>query len=152
MTQKEKVLEMLQNAGSDGVSNVEFVEAGIQRYGAHLKQLKEEGWNYEKVSIESAGKSKVYLYLLNPTEERWKRLQDQSTERDVELEDESTVDRVFEVLRDGNWHMNSELTTDIGVLRLGPVIMAIENRGYLIVNERVGGKDGSFRYRIIQGL
>ena len=43
MTKKEKVLSMLQAAGDRGVTNRELNEAGVYRYSARIKELRDEG-------------------------------------------------------------------------------------------------------------
>lgn len=43
MTKKEKVLSMLEVAGDRGVTNRELNDAGIFRYSARIKELRDEG-------------------------------------------------------------------------------------------------------------
>jgi len=43
MTKKEKVLSMLQAAGDRGVTNRELNDAGVYRYSARIKELRDEG-------------------------------------------------------------------------------------------------------------
>ena len=51
MTKKEKVLSMLEAAGDRGVTNRELNEAGIYRYSARIKELRDEGKTIDTVRI-----------------------------------------------------------------------------------------------------
>lgn len=51
MTKREQVLSMLKAAGDRGVTNRELNEAGIYRYSARIKELRDEGVDVETVRI-----------------------------------------------------------------------------------------------------
>ena len=51
MTKKEQVLAMLQAAGDRGVTNRELNEAGIYRYSARIKELRDEGTEVDTIRI-----------------------------------------------------------------------------------------------------
>lgn len=51
MTKKERVLSMLESAGDRGVTNREFNEAGIYRYSARIKELRDEGKIVDTIRI-----------------------------------------------------------------------------------------------------
>ena len=51
MTKKEQVLSMLEAAGERGVTNRQFTEAGIYRYSARIKELRDEGTNVDTIRI-----------------------------------------------------------------------------------------------------
>jgi len=58
-TQKERVLELLQNYGSEGVSALEMLRFGIYRAAARISELREEGWTIH--TINEHGKTAVYV-------------------------------------------------------------------------------------------
>ena len=45
MTQNERVLKMLQEAGDRGLTNHDFLDARISRFGARLDDLRRQGWD-----------------------------------------------------------------------------------------------------------
>lgn len=51
MTKKEQVLSMLKAAGDRGVTNRELNEAGIYRYSARIKELRDEGVEVDTIRI-----------------------------------------------------------------------------------------------------
>ena len=51
MTKKEQVLSMLEAAGDRGVTNRELNDAGIYRYSARIKELRDEGKTIDTVRI-----------------------------------------------------------------------------------------------------
>ena len=51
MTKKEQVLSMLKAAGDRGVTNRELNEAGIYRYSARIKELRDEGTEVDTIRI-----------------------------------------------------------------------------------------------------
>lgn len=51
MTKKEQVLSMLRAAGDRGVTNRELNEAGIYRYSARIKELRDEGTEVDTIRI-----------------------------------------------------------------------------------------------------
>lgn len=42
---------MLKKAGEDGVTNTDFVDAGVYRYSARIKELRDEGVDVESIQI-----------------------------------------------------------------------------------------------------
>ncbi len=48
ITQEGRALKMLRAAGLRGVANHEFARAGLLRYGAFLKNLRDEGYKITK--------------------------------------------------------------------------------------------------------
>ena len=64
MNQHERILEMLENAGEDGVINYHFVHRHILRYSARIKELRKEGYN---ISTQYVTKG-VYRYILDEDE------------------------------------------------------------------------------------
>jgi hypothetical protein len=57
MTQKQDVLRMLDQARVDrrGVTNGQFVEAGIVRYGARIEELRKAGYRIAKQRLSAGG-------------------------------------------------------------------------------------------------
>jgi hypothetical protein len=51
MTKKEQVLSMLEAAGPEGVTNRQFTEAGIYRYSARIKEIRDEGTDVDTIRI-----------------------------------------------------------------------------------------------------
>jgi hypothetical protein len=51
MTQRERVYTMLEQAGREGVTNGQFVDAHILRYSARIKELRDIGHRIEKHRI-----------------------------------------------------------------------------------------------------
>lgn len=58
MTQREKVLDLLERAGSEGVTNGQFADENILRYGARLKELREAGYD---ISTHGSGGTRTYV-------------------------------------------------------------------------------------------
>ena len=58
-TQKERVLEMLQNYGPEGVSALEMLRFGIYRAAARVSELREDGWTIH--TINEHGKTATYV-------------------------------------------------------------------------------------------
>jgi len=67
MTKKEKVLSMLEAAGDRGVTNRELNDAGIFRYSARIKELRDEGKEILTTRIKG-GLFKFRLATRLPTE------------------------------------------------------------------------------------
>jgi hypothetical protein len=59
VTQREKALEMLTEAGDAGVTNGEFAANRILRFGARLKELRDEGYE-----ISTYGTNGTVRYVL----------------------------------------------------------------------------------------
>ena len=66
LTQTEKVLHMLRRAGSHGVTNAEFANHHILRYGAFLKDLRDDGHNIHthRDLLPNGKVTNVYRYIL----------------------------------------------------------------------------------------
>lgn len=52
MTKKQKTLELLRQAGEDGVDNRALVQAGVWRYSARIKELRDAGYNIRTERLE----------------------------------------------------------------------------------------------------
>jgi hypothetical protein len=63
VTQREKALEMLTEAGDAGVTNGEFAANRILRFGARLKELRDEGYE-----ISTYGTNGTVRYVLQNVE------------------------------------------------------------------------------------
>lgn len=66
LTQAERCLKMLRRAGSHGVDNHQFARVGILRYGAYLKDLRDDGYTIttERRKLKNGKASNVYVYTL----------------------------------------------------------------------------------------
>lgn len=52
LTKKQLTLNLLRSAGDTGVDNRELNHAGIWRYSARIKELRDEGYNIRTVRLE----------------------------------------------------------------------------------------------------
>ena len=62
MSQRERVYTMLEQAGREGVTNGQFVDAQILRYSARIKELRDAGHRIEKHRITDG----TFRYQLQP--------------------------------------------------------------------------------------
>lgn len=65
-TQEGRVLKMLHDAGSRGVTNFQFANARILRYGGYIHELRNEGHNIltERDRLPNGKVSNVWRYTL----------------------------------------------------------------------------------------
>lgn len=62
---RDKVLRMLQDAGSRGVTTGEFCAAYIERFSARILELRSERYGGYDIRTERLGRS-TFRYVLNP--------------------------------------------------------------------------------------
>ena len=65
MTQRERVYTMLEQAGREGVTNGQFVDAHILRDSARIKELRDAGHRIEKHRITDG----TFRYTLHPAKQ-----------------------------------------------------------------------------------
>jgi hypothetical protein len=65
VSQREKVLTMLEQAGTDGVTNGQFVNVSILRYSARIKELRDAGHRIEKHRVTDG----TFRYTLYPAKQ-----------------------------------------------------------------------------------
>lgn len=67
LSQNDRVLKMLREAGSKGVRNHQFPENRILRYSARINDLRKEGYNIycERVLLPNGRSTGVFKYYLN---------------------------------------------------------------------------------------
>jgi hypothetical protein len=63
MTQRDRVLSLLEQAGPEGVTNAQFAQERILRYAARLKELRDEGYE-----ISTYGTNGTVRYVLENVE------------------------------------------------------------------------------------
>ena len=59
VTQKTKVLSLLQARGEEGMSAIEMLRFGIYRVASRVSELRQEGWSIETQN--EHGKTAVYV-------------------------------------------------------------------------------------------
>lgn len=66
ISQSEKIIKLLRQAGSKGVANYKFPEARILRYSSRIRELRQDGFNIycERQSINGRATG-VWMYYLN---------------------------------------------------------------------------------------
>jgi len=149
-TQTQKVFSMLRNAGGRGVSNLEFNEAGIQRYGGYVHALGKQGHTIYTFHI----KGTVFMYSLHATipAERFRELSGAAIHRRVELNEEPLTERALELLATQEWVITLEFT-QAGILRLGPLIKHLrDDLGHEIESQRISDdpdEDTGWRYKLL---
>ena len=66
MSQVSKALKMLEKAGKHGVHNYDFANAQMLRYGAYIKDLRDDGYTIitERVKLPNGRSTNVWRYTL----------------------------------------------------------------------------------------
>jgi Helix-turn-helix domain len=64
-TQRQIVLEMLEEAGDRGLHSFEFIQARIPRVAARVCELRSEGWGIESEREALHGSAEGVRYVLN---------------------------------------------------------------------------------------
>lgn len=49
-TQRQKIIQMLMDAGQDGVTNTEMSKVSL-RYGGHINEMGRQGYKYTKINL-----------------------------------------------------------------------------------------------------
>lgn len=79
-----KALGMLKKATFNGVTDLEFRQAGVYDYLEHLATLRSRGWEIKTYSI-NGKKSQITLYLLGPSKTRLDNIKSYADSHDYEL-------------------------------------------------------------------
>jgi RNA binding exosome subunit len=110
ITQKQKIINALRLAGSEGVTNAELSKISL-RYGGHLGNLYRQGYKILKYNLDGGLYKYVliaepadYKYFKNAQEEILEAMAEKHTEEVAKDLEEMLDEKYFHIIRKSGWY------------------------------------------------
>jgi hypothetical protein len=110
ITQRQKIIAALQDAGFEGMTNVELSKISL-RYGGHIGTLSKQGYKIQKVNLD--GGLFRYFLVTKPSQEKlFKSANEETFEAMAKKHNEEVADDLkkyldeshFHIVRKGGWY------------------------------------------------